>query len=64
MKPKINEGNFYKSINQTISENRHIDYLKEVIKKYEEYKKTFDNVFTDNILNKFRSYQSLNRIFA
>lgn len=46
MTPKINEGDFYKSINQAISENRHVDYLKEVIKKYEEYKKEFEGCFT------------------
>lgn len=47
MKPKINEGDFYKSINQTISEGRHVDYLQEVIKKYEEYKNEFEKNFTD-----------------
>ncbi len=44
--PIINEGDFYQSINQAISENRHVDYLKEVIKKYEEYKKAFAHCFT------------------
>lgn len=58
MTPKINEGDFYKSINRAISENRHVDYLQEVIKKYEEYKKEFENIFTgeksNNFVYKFR----------
>ncbi len=59
MKPKIKEGDFYKSINGTIKEGRHVDYLKEVIKKYEEYKSEFEKSFTDKNLEddvyKFRA---------
>ena len=47
MKLKIKEGNFRKVINEAISENRHVDYLNEVLKKYGEYKKAFDEIFTD-----------------
>ena len=46
-KPKIQEGDFYKVINQAIAEERHVDYLQEVLKKYEEYKRVFDENFTD-----------------
>jgi len=45
--PKIEEGDFYKNINAAIAEKRHVPYLKEVIKKYEEYKKVFEENFTD-----------------
>ena len=45
MIPKIDEGNFYESINRAISDGQHVDYLKEVIKKYEEYKKEFEEIF-------------------
>jgi len=51
MKPQIDEGDFYKFINQSISENNHANYLKEVIKKYEEYKKEFNKVFTNKALD-------------
>jgi len=65
MKPKINEGDFYKSINQAISEGRHVDYLKEVIKKYEEYKQEFENNFTDknpkDFIYKFRVTYNLKK---
>ena len=58
MKPKINEGDFNKYINQTISEGQHVDYLKELIKKYEEYKNEFERNFADknpkNSVYKFR----------
>jgi len=47
MKPKINEGDFYKSINQAISKGQHAEYLQEVVKKYEEYKDDFEKSFTD-----------------
>ncbi|MBI5413053.1 hypothetical protein HZA42_01730 [Candidatus Peregrinibacteria bacterium] len=58
MTPKIDDADFYKSINRAISEKRHVDYLQEVIKKYEEYKKEFEMIFTSknlkNSVYKFR----------
>lgn len=45
--PKIIEGDFHAVINKAIKENRHTDYLKNVLKEYEEYKKVFAQVFTD-----------------
>ncbi len=48
MKHKIqSERSFYKSINAVISEDRHADYLKDIIKEYEDYKKEFELNFTD-----------------
>jgi len=47
MKLKIKEGDFKKVINEAILENRHVDYLNEVLKKYDEYKKAFNGVFTE-----------------
>ena len=47
MKPKIQEDNFIQNINQAIAEGRHADYLNEVLRKYEEYKKEFDRNFSD-----------------
>lgn len=44
--PTIKEGDFYEHINGAIAEGRHVSYLKEVIKKYEEYKKAFAENFT------------------
>jgi len=44
--PIIKEGDFYEQINGAIAAGRHISYLKEVIKKYEEYKKVFAENFT------------------
>lgn len=44
--PKIEEGDFYENINKAIAEKRHVSYLKEIIKKYEEYKKIFAENFT------------------
>lgn len=48
-KPQIEETNFYESIRQTIKENRHVEYLQTVLKDYEEYKKLFDEGFTNQI---------------
>ena len=57
--PQIDEGDFQVSINHAIAEGRHVDYLKEVLKKYEYYKATFANIFTDknapNDIYEFRS---------
>lgn len=44
---KIDEGDFLSSINKTIAEGRHVDYLQSVLKDYEWYKEEFDRVFTD-----------------
>jgi len=44
--PKIKEGDFQKSINQAIDADRHVKYLEEVLKKYDSYKKTFEEIFT------------------
>jgi len=46
--PKIQEGDFFKVINQAIAENRHTSYLKQVIKDYEEYKNKFESNFSKN----------------
>jgi len=46
MIPKIEEGDFQKVIKKAMSESRHVDYLEEVLKKYDEYKKAFEQVFT------------------
>lgn len=40
------EKDFLKSVNDTIEKNQHVEYLQEVLKKYEEYKKEFENIFT------------------
>jgi hypothetical protein len=42
MKPKIQESNFIESINKAIAEGRHVEYLREVLKKYTEYQKEFE----------------------
>jgi hypothetical protein len=66
MKPKIQEGDFYKIINHAISEGRHVDYLREVLKKYEEYKSEFEKNFTEenpkNTVYKFRVNYLLKRL--
>lgn len=46
-KPKIEETNFYESIQSAIKEGRHEEYLKNVVEEYEEYKKIFDQALTD-----------------
>ena len=47
MIPKINEGDFLQSINRAIKDGRHADYLKNVLKDYDNYKNFFLDVFTD-----------------
>ena len=42
--PKIDEGNFIKCINNAISEKRHVDYLRNVLKEYAKYKSFFEKV--------------------
>ena len=50
MKPKINGDDFYKVIEEAIAENDHVEYLQAVLKKYENYKQTFEQNFTDKNL--------------
>ena len=45
MKPKIQESNFHESVSRAIAEERHVEYLQEVLKKYEEYKQEFEKSF-------------------
>ena len=47
MKPKLKEDNFLENIYQAIAEDRHVDYLKEVLRKYEEYKNEFERNFSE-----------------
>jgi Plasmid pRiA4b ORF-3-like protein len=47
--PEINkheEAEFKKAIDQAVSEGRHVDYLKDVLKKYDYYQKVFSGIFT------------------
>jgi len=37
--PKINEGDFYEVIESVIKKGRQVQYLKQVLKEYEDYKK-------------------------
>jgi len=64
-KPKIQQDNFYKVINQAISKGRHVDYLQEVLKKYKEYKSEFEKNFTDknpkNAIYKLRAVYLLKK---
>ncbi len=46
-KPILDEDGFYQGINKAIQENRHVDYLKNVIEDYEAYKKAFATVFAE-----------------
>jgi len=43
--PKIDEGDFYKIINDAISKERHSEYLKDVIVQYKKYKSVMSDVF-------------------
>ncbi len=45
--PKLIEGDFHTVINDAIKKGRHVDYLKNVLKEYEEYKKVFESALTD-----------------
>lgn len=45
--PKIVAGDFYEVINKAIKENRHVDYLENVLKEYEDYQKFFEKVFIE-----------------
>ena len=44
---KIDEGDFKQSINRAINKGNHVDYLKNVLKDFDDYEKFFLNVFTD-----------------
>lgn len=46
-KPKIDEGDFYEVINKAMVANRHIDFLTNTLKEYEDYKKFFNKAFTE-----------------
>lgn len=46
-KPVIEEGDFLESINGVIKEGRHVDYLKNVLDDFADYKKIFEEAFTD-----------------
>ena len=43
---KQDESDFKQSIEKAISEGRHVDYLKDVLKKYAYYLKTFSGIFS------------------
>ena len=45
--PTINDSDFLSSINGAIAEGRHVDYLQNVLRDYEWYKKEFGLAFTD-----------------
>ena len=45
--PSIINSNFCEVVSQAINEGRHVDYLKNVLKEYEDYKKFFRQVFTN-----------------
>lgn len=42
--PIIEESDFLESMNKTIAEKQHVDYLQDVLKQYDEYKQVFGNV--------------------
>jgi hypothetical protein len=45
--PSISEGDFYASIERAMIQGNHVEYLHEVLNKYEYYKKEFAKIFTD-----------------
>lgn len=45
--PKIIEGDFHEIINEAINKGRHVDYLKNALKEYAQYKKVFEQALTD-----------------
>lgn len=45
--PKIIEGDFNEVINDAINKGRHVEYLKNTLKEYAQYKKVFESVLTD-----------------
>ncbi|EKD56385.1 MAG: hypothetical protein ACD_58C00206G0004 [uncultured bacterium] len=53
MIPKINEGDFLKSINKAIAEGRHSNFLKMYLDNYEKYK----NFFSESLIDKNPKYQ-------
>lgn len=46
--PIVKEGDFQKVIGEAFSKKRHVSYLKKVLKDFELYKKTFDQVFASD----------------
>ncbi|MBU1088304.1 plasmid pRiA4b ORF-3 family protein [Patescibacteria group bacterium] len=44
--PVVQVGNFKQVINQALKEKRHVTYLKQVLKDFDQYKKTFNHAFT------------------
>lgn len=45
--PSIGESDFYASIERGVAQGNHVEYLREVVSKYEHYKKEFAKIFTD-----------------
>lgn len=45
--PKIIEGDFHAVINDAIKKGRYVDYLKNTLREYEQYKKVFEQALTD-----------------
>lgn len=45
--PKIIEGDFHEVINDAIKKGRHVDYLKNALDEYKQYKKVFEKALTD-----------------
>ena len=48
MHPKIQDYNFHEAIDRAIAEERHPEYLREVLKKYDEYQRVFETKFSDH----------------
>lgn len=46
--PEINTGDFFEVANQAIKEGRHVAYIKDVFKQFDEYKKYMLSLFTVN----------------
>jgi hypothetical protein len=46
--PKIEEGDFREVIGNAIKEDRHVDYLQNVLENYEWYQQEFKKVFADS----------------
>lgn len=47
MKPKIDEGNFLEVVNKQIKKGEHVEYLEDMKKDYEKYKRFFESIFSD-----------------
>ena len=46
--PKIEEGNFRAAIAKAIKQDRHVEYLKEVLREYEWYRNEFSKIFSSD----------------